>query len=204
MPPKRPRLAPTAPEMAPPGGPLLSVDEAVECLKRAEVIAYPTEAVYGLGCDPQSETAVRDILRLKNRPEEAGLILIADQFDRFRSFAGAVDDALLDRALATWPGPVTWLFPRAPEVPDWLAGSHPTIALRVTAHPVCRALCSAFGSAVVSTSANPRSDAPARSAAKVAEYFGDTLGGIVDGELGSDPRPSEIRDLVSGRVIRAA
>ena len=175
----------------------------MECLKRAEVIAYPTEAVYGLGCDPLSETAVRDILRLKDRPEEAGLILIADRFDRFRSFVGALDKALLDRALGTWPGPVTWLFPRAPDVPDWLAGSHATVALRVSAHPVCRALCAAFGSALVSTSANPRSDPPARSAAQVAKYFGDALGGIVEGELGSDPRPSEIRDLASGRVIRA-
>lgn len=182
---------------------MLSVDEAVGCLKRAEVIAYPTEAVYGLGCDPHSKAAVREILRLKNRPEEAGLILIADRFDRFRTFVGVLEGALLDRALATWPGPVTWLFPRAPEVPDWLAGSHPTIALRLTAHPVCRALCAAFGSAIVSTSANHRSDAPARSASRVAEYFGDALGGIVEGELGSDPRPSEIRDLVSGRVVRA-
>ena len=190
-------------DVAAPGGPLLPVGEAVERLKRAEVIAYPTEAVYGLCCDPLSETAVRDILRLKSRPEEAGLILIADRVERFRPFVGALKEGLLDRALATWPGPVTWLFPRAPDVPDWLAGSHATIALRVTAHPVCRALCSSFGSAIVSTSANPRSDPPARSAAQVARYFGDALGGIVEGELGSDPRPSEIRDLASGRVIRA-
>jgi L-threonylcarbamoyladenylate synthase len=189
--------------VASPGGPLLSVGEAVERLQQAAVIAYPTEAVYGLGCDPRSETAVREILRLKGRPEEAGLILIADRFDRFRPFAAVVDEALLDRALAAWPGPVTWLFPRAPDVPDWLAGSHPTIALRVTAHPVCRSLCAAFGSALVSTSANPRSDPPARSAARVAQYFGNALGGIVEGDLGSDPRPSEIRDLASGRVIRA-
>jgi L-threonylcarbamoyladenylate synthase len=189
--------------MAPPAGPLLSVGEAVECLKRAEVIAYPTEAVYGLGCDPRSETAVREILRLKGRSEEAGLILIADRFDRFLPFVEAPGKILLDRAFATWPGPVTWLFPRAPDVPDWLAGAHTTVALRVTAHPVCRELCAIFGSAVVSTSANPSSEPPARSAGRVVQYFGDALGGVVEGNLGSDPRPTQIRDLASGRVIRA-
>lgn len=182
--------------------PLLTVDQAVDCLRGGRVIAYPTEAVYGLGCDPLDEAAVRRVLELKSRPAEAGLILIADRFDRFEPFIGAVTEDLLDRARATWPGPVTWLFPRAAGVPDWLAGSHPTIALRVTAHPVCRALCAAFGGAIVSTSANPRSAAPARTASCVADYFGGALCGIVKGELGAGERPSEIRDLASGEVIR--
>jgi L-threonylcarbamoyladenylate synthase len=189
--------------MASPGSPSLTVGQAVECLRQGKVIAYPTEAVYGLGCDPLDETAVHTILRLKDRPADAGLILIADDFERFEPFVGALQQELRDRALATWPGPVTWLFPRSPVVPDWLAGSHPTIALRVTAHPVCRALCAGFGAAIVSTSANPRSAAPARTAKGVAEYFEGALCGIVEGELGEDPRPSEIRDLASGRVIRA-
>ena len=167
------------------------------------MIAYPTEAVYGLGCDPHDEHAVRNILGLKSRPAEAGLILIADDFGRFERFVDEVTDEQRERALATWPGPVTWLFPRAADVPDWLSGSHSTIALRVTRHPVCRALCEGFGAAIVSTSANPRSAEPARSAARVTEYFGGALCGVVEGDLGSDPRPSEIRDLASGRVIRA-
>jgi L-threonylcarbamoyladenylate synthase len=181
---------------------LISVDQAVDCLRAGQVIAYPTEAVYGLGCDPASEAAVRRVLGLKTRPPEAGLILIADRFDRFQAFIGAVTEDLLDRARATWPGPVTWLFPRGPGVPDWLAGTHPTIALRVTAHPVCRALCAAFGAAIVSTSANPRAATPARTAARVAEYFDGALCGVVQGELGTGARPSEIRDLASGEVIR--
>jgi L-threonylcarbamoyladenylate synthase len=74
--------------------------------------------------------------------------------------------------------------------------------LRVTAHPVCRDLCAAFGGALVSTSANPRSAEPARTARRVSEYFGDALAGIVEGELGGELRPSEIRDLATGRTIR--
>lgn len=188
--------------MAAVAAPLLTVDRAVDCLRGGRVIAYPTEAVYGLGCDPLNESAVRRVLELKSRPAAAGLILIADLFERFDPFIGTVTDDLLGRAEATWPGPVTWLFPRAAGVPDWLAGSHPTIALRVTAHPVCRALCAAFGAAIVSTSANPRSAAPARTPTQVAEYFGGALCGIVEGELGAGERPSEIRDLASGEVIR--
>jgi L-threonylcarbamoyladenylate synthase len=185
------------------GGPcLVTVRQGAQCLIEGGVIAYPTEAVYGLGCDPDDESAVRRILRLKNRPESAGLILISDRLERFAAYIGAVSAEQKQQALAAWPGPVTWLFPRSRTVPDWLAGDHPTIALRITAHPVCRALCEAFGGPIVSTSANPIQEQPARSAEQVDAYFGSELCGIVEGELGGETRPSEIRDLATGRVIR--
>ena len=185
------------------GDGLLTIRQATQCLREGRVIAYPTEAVYGLGCDPFDETAVREILRLKERPASAGLILIADRFDRFKPFTQELSEAQRERAMSAWPGPVTWLFPRAGSVPDWLAGEHQTIALRLTAHPVCRALCSAFEGAIVSTSANPGGAEPARSAPKVEEYFGNALCGVVEGKLGGNQQPSEIRDLASGRIVRA-
>jgi L-threonylcarbamoyladenylate synthase len=180
----------------------LTISEAVRCLRGGEVIAYPTEAVYGLGCDPANEAAVERILQLKNRPASAGMILIADRFDYFEPFIESVSEELMARAMSAWPGPVTWLFPRADRVPDWLAGSHSTMAIRLTAHPICRALCSAFSGAIVSTSANPSNAEPARSALQVEAYFGDALCGIVAGDLGAGERPSEIRNLADGRVIR--
>jgi len=182
--------------------PLLSIDQAAEFLKAGKVIAYPTEAVYGLGCDPANQHAVRTILSMKNRSAKAGLILIADSFDRFSSYVLTVAEGQLSMAMATWPGPVTWLFPRAPSVPEILAGQHRTIALRVTAHPVCRSLCAAFGGAIVSTSANPSGAAPAKSPHQVMEYFPDNLSGVVEGGLGGDKKPSEIRDLATGKLIR--
>ena len=185
-----------------PGPNLLTVEDAALCLRRGAVIAYPTEAVYGLGCDPGNERAVRRVLSLKRRPASAGLILIGDRYEQFLPFIGTVSAEQRERALAVWPGAVTWLFPRAPDVPDWLAGRHDTIALRLSAHSVCRALCAAFGGAIVSTSANPRGKLPARSARAVADYFGGELAGVVEGELGGSQRPSEIRDLASDRVIR--
>ncbi len=181
---------------------LLTVEEAAQCLRDGKVIACPTESVFGLGCDPGTETAVRQLLSLKGRSATAGLILIADCFERFETYTAPVSQALRLRAESSWPGPVTWLFPRADGVPDWLAGKHDTIALRLTAHPVCRALCATFEGAMVSSSANPSSAEPARSAGRVEEYFGPFLGGIVEGALGGNENPSEIRDLATGAVIR--
>jgi len=183
-------------------GEVISVKGAVKCLREGKVIAYPTEAVYGLGCDPGNEVAVRQILALKDRPADAGLILISDAFERFLPWIDPISRTQLDCALATWPGPVTWLFPRHQDTPDWLAGKHQTIALRVTEHPVCREICAQFDGAIVSTSANPRGVEPARTAGEVDQYFGSALCGTVDGDLGGEQKPSQIRDLASGRVLR--
>lgn len=182
---------------------LLDTARAAELLHAGQVIAYPTEAVYGLGCDPRNETAVRKLLALKSRHESAGLVLIASEFEQLNTWVADVSQALLDRAKKTWPGPVTWLFPRARGVPDFVAGKHDTVAVRITAHVPSRQLCTAFGSALISTSANPTTAPPARSVAEVREYFGASLAGILDGELGDGQKPSEIRDLASGNVIRA-
>jgi len=182
---------------------LLTVGQGAESLRAGKVIAYPTEAVYGLGCNPFDEAAVRRILELKKRHPDAGLILIAEAFERFSGFVRPVSDEQLSVAMASWPGPVTWLFPRAPSVPDWLAGNHSTIAVRVTAHAVSRALCSSFEGAIVSTSANPATAPPATTPQQVADYFGDRIDGIVDGPLGGAGRPSEIRDLATQAIVRA-
>lgn len=182
---------------------MLSTQQAAERMQSGAVIAYPTEAVYGLGCDPNNEQAVRHLLALKKRSPDAGLILIADRFEYFEPFIGAVDQDKVQAALDTWPGPVTWLFPRASSVPDWLAGKHPAIALRLTAHEVCRQLCVHFGGAIVSTSANPTTQPAPKSAAEVANYFPLGLAGIVEGEVGGRELPSEIRDLLTGDLIRA-
>lgn len=181
----------------------LTVAEGAGKVRQGGVIAYPTEAVFGLGCDPANEQAVRRILALKSRPASAGLILIADRFDRFQPYIGALEPGAEAPALRTWPGPVTWLFPRSTAVPDWLAGSHPTIALRVTDHPLCRELCASLESALVSTSANPRGEEPARSVEEVNTFFGDRIDGVVEGALGSQAQPSQIRDLATGQTIRA-
>ena len=181
---------------------LLDIPSAVEQLHAGQVIAYPTEAVYGLGCDPSNESAIRRLLALKGRQKSAGFVLIASDYSQLLPWIADIDDSLKEKAMQCWPGPVTWLFPRAAGVPDDVAGTHQTIALRITAHETSRALCEAFGSALISTSANHTANPPARSVAEVEAYFGERLGGILAGPLGESDKPSEIRDLVSGNIIR--
>lgn len=181
---------------------LLDTAAAVEHLRAGHVIAYPTEAVFGLGCDPFNESAVRELLALKGRHESAGLVLIASNFSQLKPWIADMDVAMIDRAMQTWPGPVTWLFPRASTVPNYVAGKHDTIAVRITAHEPSRVLCEAFGSALISTSANKTAARPARSVEEVENYFGHHIKGILAGCLGDGEKPSEIRDLVSGKIIR--
>jgi len=181
---------------------MLDAAKAVQKLQAGEIIAYPTEAVYGLGCDPFNEKAVRKILALKGRPESAGFVLIASNLEQLKPWFGDVAPALLKKAMTCWPGPVTWLFPRADHVPDYVAGNHKTIALRMTAHPASRDLCEAFGCALISSSANPSSSPPARSHTEVVDYFSNDIAGTLEGALGDGERPSEIRDLVTGAILR--
>src|SRR5260221_4463738 len=146
---------------------------AVAALRGGGVIAYPTEAVYGLGCDPCDEAAVVRLFALKQRPPTQGVLLIAADFaqvEKYIDLAGVPADALA-RMRASWPGPHTWVLPRAASTPPWLAVGHAGLALRVTAHPLAASLCRAFGGALVSTSASRHGTAPARSAAEGQPAF---------------------------------
>ena len=184
---------------------LAELDAAAALMRRGGVLAYPTEAVFGLGCDPHDRVAFERLFALKQRPPTQGVLLIAAGFAQVERYidVAAVPDAVLAQVQASWPGPHTWIFPRSPAVPDWVAGAHAGIALRVTAHEPAAALCRAFGGALVSTSANPHGQPPARSADTVAGYFGDALDGLLDAPLGDQQKPTVIRDAISGAIIRA-
>lgn len=179
-----------------------AIKQALAALETGGLIAYPTEAVYGLGCDPLREDAVDHLLALKGRPRGQGLILIASNFAQVASLVDTSDRQAAARARATWPGPVTWVFPARPHVPDWLTGGRSTLAVRVTAHPVANALCTAFGRPVVSTSANRSGEDPARNAGAVRACFGDEVEFIIEGEVGGLERPTAIRDAMTGEVLR--
>lgn len=168
------------------------------------IIAYPTEAVFGLGCDPCNVHAVQRLLAIKCRPAEKGLILIAASFEQLEPWIDELPAAAMARALGTWPGPITWLWPARPRTPIHIRGRHSTLAVRVTAHPLAADLCRAFGGALVSTSANRSGASPARSATRVRAQMGRDLDAVVPGMLGGVDRPTEIRDVLTGRVVRSA
>lgn len=180
----------------------LHLDLACHALAAGGVIAYPTEGVWGLGCEPLNAHACRRILALKRRAAGKGFILIASEFAQVEPFLAAVAPARLKPVRAGWPGPVTWLLPAASWVPRHLSGGRGTLAVRVTAHPVARALCARYGGPIVSTSANASGRRPARSALQVQRQFGSRIDYLLAGELGGLRGPTPIRDLASGRAVR--
>ncbi len=188
-----------------PDSPVQSIAAAAAALREGGVVAYPTEGVYGLGCDPRNLEAFEHLFALKGRPPAQGVLLIGADFAQVEPWIdiGAVPTDVLAKVHATWPGPHTWIFPRAAGVPAWVAGAHAGIALRVTAHVPAAALCRAFGGAIVSTSANVHGNPAARDAAAVARSFPRGLAAIVDAPLGGLDKPTSIRDALTGAVIRA-
>jgi L-threonylcarbamoyladenylate synthase len=174
---------------------------AARVLQEGGVIAYPTEGVWGVGCDPLNEVAVRRLLDLKQRPEAKGLIIIAASMAQVSQWLSGLDASQQATCAATWPGPYTWVVP-ATHAPVWLRGRHDSVAVRVTAHPGVQALCHAFGGALVSTSANISGHPPARDTLQLRQQFGRGLDYILPGRLGGDGKPSEIRDARTGIVLR--
>ncbi|HDX8401906.1 Sua5/YciO/YrdC/YwlC family protein [Aeromonas dhakensis] len=177
---------------------------AVAALQHDGVIAYATEAVFGLGCDPDSEAAVQRLLAIKQRPVEKGLILIAADLTQLQDYIDLdqLTSEQLARVETSWPGPFTWIMPARPDTPAWLTGQFDTLAVRVTAHPQVQALCRAFGKPLVSTSANLTGEEPARRLADIGELLASQLAYILPGEVGGQANPSEIKDARTGAVIR--
>ncbi|MGL9733782.1 MAG: L-threonylcarbamoyladenylate synthase type 1 TsaC [Symbiopectobacterium sp.] len=175
----------------------------IQELIKQNVIAYPTEAVFGLGCDPDSEAAVMQLLALKKRPVEKGLILIAADYQQLAPY---IDDSQLSTEqkavmFSFWLGPVTWVMPARPSTPHWLTGQFSSLAVRISAHPLVREVCMAFSKPIVSTSANLTGLPPCRTAQEVLTQFGEAFS-VLHGETSGRQNPSEIRDVLTGNLIR--
>ncbi|MGH8036531.1 MAG: Sua5/YciO/YrdC/YwlC family protein [Stenotrophomonas sp.] len=182
----------------------LTVDSALPVLRTGGVIAYPTEAVWGLGCDPRHEAAVMKLLRLKQRPIEKGMILVAAELAQLDEWVRlqALPPARQSEVLASWPGAHTWILPAGPRAPRWITGEHSGIAVRISAHPLVAALCRAWGGPLVSTSANLAGKPPARTRAELDPALLPLLDGLIDGDTGGLAQPTPIRDALSGQILR--
>ncbi len=182
----------------------LSPSAAATVLHDGGVIAYPTEAVWGLGCDPRDEKAVLRLLAIKQRNPDKGLILIASGLQQLQPFID-VQALPIDRreaVLASWPGPHTWILPATTVAPSWITGTHQGIAVRVSAHPEVIALCDRFGGALVSTSANLSGQPTAALRSELDPTLLQQLDGILVGATGGLQRPSSIRDALTGTALR--
>ncbi|MGI1679430.1 MAG: Sua5/YciO/YrdC/YwlC family protein [Cellvibrionaceae bacterium] len=182
----------------------LKVQQAASTMIAGGIIAYPTESVWGLGCDPNNAHAVQRILDIKKRPVEKGLILVAANIEQFSPYLHDLSSSQLSQLQETWPGAVTWLIPdKHHHVPRYIKGDFQSVALRVSSHPVIQGLCTVFGGPIVSTSANPAGLLPAKNAMGVNRYFHSDIDCIAPGNTLNLPKPTEIRDLLTGAVHRA-
>ncbi len=174
------------------------VRRAADVLIGGGVVAYPTEGVFGLGCMPDNAGAVRRILEIKRRHPDKGLILIAARPSQFRRWTDDRSIPLPDPSR-----PVTWIVEASESVLDLVTGNNPGIAVRITTHPVAAALCDAVDSPIVSTSANLSGRKTARNRFVLQRQFGTLVDLIVPGDCGPASGPSEIRELATGKVLRA-
>ena len=177
---------------------------ATQVVRDGGVIAYPTEAVWGLGCDPWQRPAVERILAIKERSASKGLILVASSMAQLQTLLAPLSAEQQQFLASHWPGPFTFLIPDPGQwAPAWVRGEHDSVAVRVSAHPVVCELCECLGKPLVSTSANRSGAEALRCYADVIDELGSELDAIVDGAVDEGASPSRICDLVSGRILRS-
>lgn len=181
----------------------MNIQQIVEQLKQQQVVAYPTEAVFGLGCNPNSEEAVNNLLKLKQRSIDKGLILVSPNLDFLLPFIdiSRFKEEHWVRLSAQYSMPTTWIVPATRNTPRFLTGKFNSIAVRLCEHPAVKELCEQAGFALTSTSANLTGLSPCRRAEQVREQFGEDFP-VLDLKVGNANNPSEIRDLFTNQLVR--
>lgn len=180
---------------------MVTIEKALELLKRGHVVAVPTEGVYGLSADATNPKAVERLLKLKNRSEAKGFILITEDLKNCSDWLQPISPEHQNILNKNWPGPVTYLIPSTNHVPIYLRGEHDNLAIRISAHPVLSKLAKGMGQPLISTSANLSGQPAARLISEVQDYFGMDFS-IVEGELGGLNQPTAIFELSTGKKIR--
>jgi L-threonylcarbamoyladenylate synthase len=157
------------------------LDVAVRALRDGEVVAFPTETVYGLGANARNPAALERVFELKGRPKTHPLIVHLDQVRYLHRWAREVPPAAERLAQRFWPGPLTLVLPRAPEVLDLVTGGQDSVAVRVPAHPMAQQLLTAFGGGLAAPSANRYGHVSPTRAEHVRDEFGEAVRVILDG-----------------------
>ncbi|WP_227428880.1 L-threonylcarbamoyladenylate synthase [Psychrobacter sp. I-STPA6b] len=208
------------------------IQQAVAWIKQGQILVYPTESVWGIGCDPFNQKAVQTVLQLKSRPQEKGMIVVTDKLSRIASLIAPLSDeqrqrltqsisqlSLINLNLPTAQQQAqTWLLPLMdnqnyqPDIPQWITGNHDSVAVRVIAHPMIKQICQQMVSEenpygfIVSTSCNQAGQPPANSLEQAqASFANHKLAkhiGYLQGDTLGYQLPSQIRDIRTGQVLR--
>lgn len=176
----------------------------VDIFNHGGIIAYPTEAVFGLGCDPDNEESLKRLLALKKRSVDKGLILLAGDYSQLLPY---IDESLISKdkklaMLSNWPDGITQLVPKNKNLSMLLSGKFDTIAVRVTSQADVVALCKKTNKPIVSTSANLSGQEPAKTWQTISPLLAKQLDFIVEGITLGYTSPSKIIDALTGKVIR--
>ena len=193
----------TAPEVirVDPAGPgAQDIARVVEILRGGGVVAYPTDTLYGLAVDPRSERAVERLFEVKGRGEPSAIALIAADLAQAREVC-RLEPVHLRLAGAFWPGPLTLVGEAAPVLPPRLLAGGTTVAVRVPAHAVARAIARALGFCITATSANRSGAAPAANAGEVAAAIGDRIDAIADAGPVPGGAPSTLVGVRGGAPV---
>lgn len=177
------------------------ISKAIEILNQGGVVAYPTESTYGIGCDPANKDALKRILEIKQRPAEKGLIILVSDIQQAKAYLQPLTDKQLNQVTEVRERATTWLIPRNPDLPIELCGIHPKIAVRVTQHPIAKAICERLGYPLVSTSCNLSGEDAMSDSSTIELKMGDKLDLVVPGDVGGQ-EASQIIDLESGQILR--
>ena len=180
------------------------MNNEIAAYQQGGILAYPTEAVFGLGCDPDNQAAVEKLLVIKQRPVEKGLILLAANYSQLLPY---VDDEKLSaqqRALilSRWPDGITQVLPAKATLGKYLTGQFDTIAVRVTSQPDVVALCNATNKPIVSSSCNTTGKTPARSYQEIEPVICQQIDFIIKGQTLGFTQPSTIIDGLTGETFR--
>ena len=177
------------------------ISQAIEIVRQGGVIVYSTDTVLGLGCDPNNQIAVEKILWLKQRSVDKGLIFLVTGLNEMENFSKTLSTSQHEKINSSIDSkPTTWLLPANNKSPPWITGKQSSIAIRITQHRIAKQLCSAVG-AIVSTSANISKYPTIQNEQQIRSWFGPYIDYVILGPPGTG-QPSEIRDLITGKVVR--
>lgn len=177
--------------------------KVIKILKKGEIIAYPTESVWGLGCDPTNNIAIKKLLSIKKRSWKKGFILVSYNYKQIQPY---IDENQLTNTqkktiISQSTIPTTWIVPAKKNISHLITGNHNTVAIRITQFKIIKLICFLFKKPIISTSANLHGLSPCKIKEEIMLYFKNKIF-IIDDILGNQKKPSEIKDIITGKLYR--